>query len=241
MALVAFSHGDLPRASLGARLIIACCPRPTWHGTDREIYGPANLGDGFIDGISFDSYGNLWGTMVIADRLIAITPQGDVLELLDDGNHAANARAEAEYATGNPISFETLNATGGSIATVRPACHVAYRRYWCVWSREDGADSPSELQEVAVTVQRSVSGPQTTPLAVTDLSGPALKAPNVTNLDSLALAVPGVSFGDELGEMHIAIRGIGSDAVNWRRGQIRKIPRRGGTCARSAYGAGGGV
>jgi len=39
------------------------------------------------------------GTMVIADRLIAITPQGDVLELLDDGNHEANARAEAEYAT----------------------------------------------------------------------------------------------------------------------------------------------
>jgi hypothetical protein len=74
MALVAFSHGDLPRASLGARLIIACCPRPTCHGTDREIYGPANLGDGFIDGISFDSYGNLCGTMVIADRLIAITP-----------------------------------------------------------------------------------------------------------------------------------------------------------------------
>jgi len=85
--------------------------------TDREIYGPANLGDGFIDGISFDSYGNLWGTMVIADRLIAITPEGDVLELLDDGNHEANARAEAEYATGNPITFETLNATGGSIAT----------------------------------------------------------------------------------------------------------------------------
>src|SRR5712672_1697046 len=85
--------------------------------TDREIHWPANLGDGFIDGISFDSYGNLWGTMVIADRLIAITPEGDVLELLDDGNHEANARAEAEYATGNPISFETLNATGGSIAT----------------------------------------------------------------------------------------------------------------------------
>src|SRR5258708_16194273 len=88
--------------------------------TDREIYGAANLGDGFIDGISFDSYGNLWGTMVISDRLIAITPQGDVLELLDDGNHEANARAEAEYATGNPISFETLNATGGSLPTSLP-------------------------------------------------------------------------------------------------------------------------
>src|SRR5258708_2533096 len=84
----------------------------------------------------------------------------------------------------------------------------------CAWSSEDGADSPSELQEVVVTAQRSVSGLQTTPLAVTALSGPALKALNVTDLDSLALAVPGVSFGDELGEAHIAIRGIGSDAVN---------------------------
>jgi gluconolactonase len=85
--------------------------------TDREVFGPSSLGSGFIDGISFDSYGNLWGTMVIADRLIAITPQGDVLELLDDGNHEANVRAEAEYATGNAISFDTLNTTGGTIAT----------------------------------------------------------------------------------------------------------------------------
>jgi iron complex outermembrane receptor protein len=75
-------------------------------------------------------------------------------------------------------------------------------------------NSPSELQEVVVTAQRSVSGLQTTPLAVTALSGAALKALNVTDLDSLALAVPGV-IGDELGEAHIAIRGIGSEAVNY--------------------------
>ena len=81
----------------------------------------------------------------------------------------------------------------------------------CAWSRKDGTDSPSELQEVVVTAQRSVSGLQTTPLAVTALSGAALKALNVTDLDSLALAVPGV-IGDELGEAHIAIRGIGSEA-----------------------------
>jgi iron complex outermembrane receptor protein len=84
----------------------------------------------------------------------------------------------------------------------------------CAWASEDSADSPSELQEVVVTAQRSASGLQTTPIAVTALSGSALKALNVTDLDSLALAVPGVSFGDELGEAHIAIRGIGSDAVN---------------------------
>ena len=82
------------------------------------------------------------------------------------------------------------------------------------WSGEEDAAATSALQEVVVTAQRSKSALQTTPLAVTALSGPALKALNVTDLDSLALVVPGVSFGDELGEAHIAIRGIGSDAVN---------------------------
>ena len=85
--------------------------------TDREIYGPSNLGDGLIDGITFDSYGNLWGTMIFADRLVAITSEGELLELLNDGNAEATARFEAEYATGNPARFETLSATGGSIAT----------------------------------------------------------------------------------------------------------------------------
>jgi gluconolactonase len=84
--------------------------------SDREVFGPANLGAGLIDGIAFDSYGNLWGTMVLADRLIAITPEGELLELLDDGNPAGTARFEAEFATGAPASFETLSATGGSIA-----------------------------------------------------------------------------------------------------------------------------
>jgi len=32
----------------------------------------------------------------------------------------------------------------------------------CAWSSEGSADSPSELQEVVVTAQRSVSGLQTT-------------------------------------------------------------------------------
>ena len=84
--------------------------------TDREVFGPANLGAGLIDGIAFDSYGNLWGTMILADRLIAITPEGELLELLDDGNPEGTARFEAEFATGDPPSFETLSATGGSIA-----------------------------------------------------------------------------------------------------------------------------
>jgi sugar lactone lactonase YvrE len=84
--------------------------------TDREVFGPANLGSGLIDGIAFDSYGNLWGTMIFADRLIAITPEGELLELLEDGNPDGTARFESEFASGVPPSFETLSATGGSIA-----------------------------------------------------------------------------------------------------------------------------
>lgn len=84
---------------------------------DREIYGPADLGAGLVDGIAFDAYGNLWATMIFADRLIAITPDGELLNLLDDGNDAATACFEAEFATGHPVAFDTLMNCGGSMCT----------------------------------------------------------------------------------------------------------------------------
>lgn len=83
--------------------------------TDREIFGPASLGAGLIDGITFDAYGNLWATMIFADRLIAITPDGDVLELLDDGNASGTAAFEAAFATGASVPFDTLMGAGGTI------------------------------------------------------------------------------------------------------------------------------
>jgi gluconolactonase len=49
----------------------------------RETFGPENHG-AFIDGIAFDSFGNLWGTHVTTDRIFAITPEGDLRILLDD-------------------------------------------------------------------------------------------------------------------------------------------------------------
>lgn len=53
--------------------------RPDGSLTAREVYGPSSLGDGVIDGIAFDAFGNLWATMIFADRLVAITPEGDLL------------------------------------------------------------------------------------------------------------------------------------------------------------------
>jgi sugar lactone lactonase YvrE len=83
--------------------------------TDREIYGPWSLGDGLVDGICFDAYGNLWATMIFADRLVAITPEGELLELLDDGNHEGTAALEQAFASGQPVPFDTLMKAGGTI------------------------------------------------------------------------------------------------------------------------------
>ena len=83
---------------------------------DREIFGPSSLGSGAIDGIAFDSYGNLWATMIFADAIVAITPEGDLLKFFEDGDREAAARFDAELDTGNPVSPETMAATGGKIA-----------------------------------------------------------------------------------------------------------------------------
>lgn len=83
--------------------------------TDREIYGPSSLGDGMIDGICFDAYGNLWATMIFADRLVAITPDGELLELFCDGDAAGTRAVEDAFAVGRPVPFEVLMRSGGTI------------------------------------------------------------------------------------------------------------------------------
>ena len=85
--------------------------------TGREVYGPRSLGTGLIDGIAFDSYGNLWATMILADRLVAITPEGDVLELMNDGNAATTARFEAAFESANSVPFDLMMETGGRVCT----------------------------------------------------------------------------------------------------------------------------
>jgi sugar lactone lactonase YvrE len=83
--------------------------------TDREVFGPPSLGKGLVDGICFDVYGNLWATMIFADRLVAITPDGDLLQLLDDGNPAGTDAVESAFETGKPVPFEVLMKSGGAI------------------------------------------------------------------------------------------------------------------------------
>lgn len=83
---------------------------------DREVYGPSSLGSGFIDGIAFDAYGNLWATMIFADRLVAITPDGELLNLFEDGDRQTAARVDAEFDSGKLVSDDTLAASGGKVA-----------------------------------------------------------------------------------------------------------------------------
>lgn len=81
----------------------------------RETYGPSDLGRGLIDGFAFDASGNIWAAMICADRLVVITPQGDLIELFEDGDPEATDAFEAEFATGNPVAFETMYAACGTL------------------------------------------------------------------------------------------------------------------------------
>jgi gluconolactonase len=83
---------------------------------DREIFGPSNLGKGaWPDGIAFDSYGNLWGTMVYSDKLFVLTPQGDLRILLDEGDPEKVGALERQFFN-NHVSEDALFATGQGVA-----------------------------------------------------------------------------------------------------------------------------
>ncbi|ACM31335.1 SMP-30/gluconolactonase/LRE family protein [Agrobacterium rhizogenes] len=80
----------------------------------RATHGPENVG-GFCDGIAFDTCGNLWSTLIMADRLIAVTPEGEVLVILDDGNPKATAALDAAWHDGQ-VTPELMAAATGTIA-----------------------------------------------------------------------------------------------------------------------------
>lgn len=80
----------------------------------RETYGPADLG-GFPDGFAFDAHGNLWITLILNERLVALTPEGELLTLLDDGKPEALQSYEEAYARGMTTP-ELMGACRGELA-----------------------------------------------------------------------------------------------------------------------------
>ena len=81
---------------------------------DREIYGPKDTG-AFVDGIAFDSFGNLWGTHVMNDRIFAITPSGELKILLDDSDPESKASLMKAFSE-DRVTPELMLSCGGSIA-----------------------------------------------------------------------------------------------------------------------------
>lgn len=82
--------------------------------TDREIFGPRDFGPaGFPDGCTFDSYGNLWVTLIMAERLIALTPEGEMLTIFDDGQPAKIATLEQAYQAGQATAEHMMATRSG--------------------------------------------------------------------------------------------------------------------------------
>jgi gluconolactonase len=82
----------------------------------REVFGPSSLGKGaWPDGIAFDAYGNLWGTMVYSDKLFALTPEGDLRVFLDEGDPKKVDALEQAFFN-NAVNEEVLFATGQGVA-----------------------------------------------------------------------------------------------------------------------------
>ena len=82
--------------------------------SDREIFGPSNLG-GTPDGFAFDAYGNLWITLIMAERLVALTPEGNLLTLLDDGRPDQIAIYDRHFYAGS-ITPDLMRIAQGTIA-----------------------------------------------------------------------------------------------------------------------------
>jgi gluconolactonase len=81
---------------------------------EREVCGPPDLG-GIPDGFAFDAAGNLWITLVNADRLVALTAEGEVLTLLDDGDPAKVELWDAHFRAGT-MTPEILGSARGTLA-----------------------------------------------------------------------------------------------------------------------------
>jgi gluconolactonase len=82
----------------------------------REVFGPSSLGKGaWPDGIAFDTFGNLWGTLVYSDKLFVLTPEGDQKVLLDEGDPEKVDALERQFFA-NHVTQDVLFATGQGVA-----------------------------------------------------------------------------------------------------------------------------
>lgn len=77
----------------------------------REVYAKV---PGFPDGFAFDTFGNLWITLVFTDELVAVTPDGEILTLLDDSRPDTKRQLFEAYEK-RTVTPEVLGQTAGTI------------------------------------------------------------------------------------------------------------------------------
>jgi gluconolactonase len=101
--------------------------------TDKEIFGPDNLGTGAaIDGFTFDVEGNLWVTLVLRNGLGIITTDGDYHVVFEDPREDVLKSFEEKIASGTAEPYDMAMAAGSklqfitSLAFGGPDLHTAY-------------------------------------------------------------------------------------------------------------------
>jgi gluconolactonase len=102
-------------AQTAARNIVRLKVLPNGDLGKPEVFGPRDHGR-FVDGITFDSYGNIWGTYVFTDAIYVITPDGELRMIFDDSDAAEVARVDTAFRS-NMLTLEVITGTGGPIAT----------------------------------------------------------------------------------------------------------------------------
>lgn len=84
--------------------------------TDKEIFGPNNLGMGAaIDGFTFDVEGNLWVTLVLRNGLGIITTDGDYHVVFEDPREDVLKSFEEKIASGTAEPNDMLMAAGPTL------------------------------------------------------------------------------------------------------------------------------
>ncbi|HET8844920.1 MAG TPA: SMP-30/gluconolactonase/LRE family protein [Ktedonobacteraceae bacterium] len=84
--------------------------------TDKEIFGPTNLGTGgAIDGFTFDADGNLWVTLVLRNGLGIITPDGDYHVVIEDPREDVLQTFEGKIASGTAEPADMAMAAGPNL------------------------------------------------------------------------------------------------------------------------------
>ena len=103
--------------------------RPDGSLVDREIYGPACLGDGVIDGIAFDVYGNLWATMLDHSPLDVVAWHGNYAPYKYDlANFMALGTVSFDHP--DPSIFTVLSAPTDPSSSSTRCCASSTSALW---------------------------------------------------------------------------------------------------------------